>query len=89
VARLVCVKCEVELRPEKNGVVVPVMFMENTKVYEIYRADKWMCPKCGYEVVAGFGKLPMAEHFKDKCEEIVKQMKENDAVVIYDKEVCG
>ncbi len=56
----VCVKCEVELRPEKNGFKVIDMFQHNTKAYKIWDADKWKCPKCGIEVVVGFGNKPLA-----------------------------
>jgi hypothetical protein len=51
--RPVCVKCECELKPEKNGVQVVEIVDGNP--YQVWDADKWKCPKCGVEIMAGFG----------------------------------
>lgn len=87
-AKMICVKCEVPFKIEKNGIIVPEMFMKNTKIYKIFRADKWRCPVCGMEVVTGFGDC-FAEHFNEDCNKIVEKMKEHGAVVVYSKEVRG
>ncbi len=50
--KLVCVKCQCELRPETNDTTV----IETAKFgpYKIWDADTWKCPGCGIEVVALF-----------------------------------
>ena len=66
--RMVCVQCKVKLRPERNGVHVVETFGEDSdEPYKLWRADLYKCPKCGVEVVAGFG-APFnnnyAEHYQ-------------------------
>jgi predicted RNA-binding Zn-ribbon protein involved in translation (DUF1610 family) len=64
--RPVCVKCEVELRPEKNSVgLVDYMTLgegedEKTDPSQVWEADLWKCPVCGYEIVTGFGNSPVS-----------------------------
>jgi len=77
--RPVCVKCQVEMRPEKNG--VGVLDMANFGPYKIWEADKWRCPECGYEVIAGFGKEAIAEHYQDSFGRIVEVYKEQRNLV--------
>jgi hypothetical protein len=61
--KLVCVKCQVELRPELNGFKV-VEMMSDDRPYKIWDSDKWKCPECGFEVVSGFGYNAEKEHFE-------------------------
>ncbi len=60
--RPVCKKCNCELRPETNG--VGVLDMADWGPYALYDADLWRCPKCGMEVVGGFGCGPISAHFE-------------------------
>ena len=83
----VCVKCEVELRPEKTGIVVAEMFQNNEKIYKLWEADLWKCPLCGVEVVLGFASQPFQQHFEGNCEKIVDELFLNGRTIIYDKEV--
>jgi predicted RNA-binding Zn-ribbon protein involved in translation (DUF1610 family) len=85
--KLVCVKCEVELKPETNGVRVAEMFNHNTQVYKVWSADKWKCPICGVEVVAGFGNYPLMEHFEGDIDIFLQKAIESGLEVIHDKEV--
>lgn len=66
---LVCVKCKRQLRIEKNGVdsveFIPIHSTKTKKFigYEIYRvwsSDKWKCPECDFEILAGFPHSPWA-----------------------------
>jgi hypothetical protein len=65
---LVCVKCQRKLRIEKNGVnaieFTPVHTKEGKflqlEPYQVHDTDKWKCPTCGIEVLAGFGQQPWA-----------------------------
>ena len=61
--RPVCVKCKVELIPDKNGVKVVDMFLKNQSPYQIWDADRWICPECGIQIITGFGKAPLYQHF--------------------------
>lgn len=66
--RPVCKKCECEFRPEENGVGCLDMFNPSDhsepQPYQIWDADLWKCPKCGIEIVIGFGQQPIAEHWE-------------------------
>jgi len=61
--RPVCVKCQVELTPEKNG--VGLLDMASFGPYKIWEADLWKCPVCNYEIVVGFGRDAIAEHYDE------------------------
>jgi len=58
--KLVCVKCQRELSPVRNEVfcVNPLGGFP----YEVYMADKWGCPECKTEVIAGMGMNPVLRH---------------------------
>jgi len=59
----VCAKCQVELRPKKNGVGALEMAANGAAV-AIYDVDLWSCPICALDVLLGFGSKPISEHFK-------------------------
>ena len=84
--KLVCVKCEVGLKIEKNGVIVKEMFQNNTRIYKLWETDKWKCPVCGAEIISGFAQYPFAEHFNDDCEAIVSKAIASGKEVVSDKE---
>ena len=69
--RPVCVKCSIELRPKTNGVTVADYFMEDAKIYKLWEADLYQCPKCSLQIVVGFGQNAYAEHHTDNCDEKV------------------
>jgi len=60
--KIMCVKCGKQLKCKKNEVIVEES-ADNCS-YRIWEADLWKCPKCGTEIIAGFGSEPMAEHFE-------------------------
>ena len=82
----VCAKCEVELKPEHNGVIVSEMMNNNTKIYKLWRADLWKCPGCGIEVVLGFASMPLMEHFEGDINKELEDFKEMGCKIIYDFE---
>ncbi len=82
--KLVCVKCQCELRPETNGTVVIEMAQE--KPYKVWKADTWKCPGCGVEVVGGFGQKPFMENFQEKFAEDLQTEIETAQRVVYDYE---
>ncbi len=71
--RPVCVRCQCELKPEKNGVGLLDMFdAPESKPYQLWDADLWKCPKCGIEIITGFGAGPLAIHFQENGETLKK-----------------
>jgi hypothetical protein len=84
-----CAKCEVEFKPEKNGIKVAELYKQNTEVYRIWQADLWKCPVCGAEIVAGYGQLPRYEHFHQNLEAMVESMKAFGERVVYNRELLG
>lgn len=64
----ICVECEVEFIPEKNGVYVAEMFQKNEKIYRLWQADMLKCPACDKKIIFGFGNRPIAEHFEGQGE---------------------
>jgi len=89
VPKLVCVKCQVELKPEHNGVKVVELFQRNEAIYKIWDADKWRCPKCGIEIVAGFGAQPLMERFEGDTGAFVEELRKKGDEIVYDKEVLN
>jgi len=77
--RPVCVKCKCELHPEKNG--VGVLDMADEKPYELYDADLWKCPKCGMEVVGGFGYNPISAHYEEDFHAVMNGYLSRDKLI--------
>lgn len=73
--KMVCFKCEVELVIEKSGVPVIEYFSDPPQPYQIFDADAWKCPKCGVVIVAGFGEIPLAEHYEDRFNSFLEGVK--------------
>jgi len=78
--QIVCVKCQIRLKPKKNEVGV-LDIGNDGKPFYIWDADLWECPNCGIEVVTGFGQRPMANHTEEKFEDIVRQWKADGTVI--------
>lgn len=85
--KILCVKCKVEFRPIENGVYVRELMHDNTRFYKLWSADKWGCPVCKVEVVAGYGEGPLVEHFEEKALERVQEFEERGGSVILCKEL--
>ena len=65
----VCVNCEIFLKPKKNGVMaVTTIGCREDRPYEVYHADLWECPKCGVEIVLGFGMYAEMEYWQQGFE---------------------
>jgi hypothetical protein len=69
----VCAECEIEMRPKTNCVYV--IEMATFGPYKVWEADLWRCPNCGHETIAGFALEPLAEHYEDRFQEILKTAK--------------
>ena len=77
--RPVCTKCHCELRPETNG--IGVLDMNDNGPYELYDADLWKCPKCGIEIIGGFGFNPISAHYMPDFKEAIERYKKQDLLV--------
>jgi len=53
VPRVVCLKCNVPFRIDKNGVVMDAYIKGGH--YYTSRADRWKCPECNATILFGFG----------------------------------
>lgn len=53
----VCCKCSIPMYPRKNG--IPVVDISGGAIQQLWRADKWRCPKCKSEIAVGFGQHPV------------------------------
>ena len=62
----VCVKCNREMKPERNG--VGCLDMTDFSPYAVWDSDLWKCPTCGYEILVGFGKDAIA--WAKECQEL-------------------
>ena len=60
--KMVCVQCQRELTPLKNGVIVVEMMWSGSvpSPYKLWAADLWKCAKCDTRIVAGFAEHPFA-----------------------------
>lgn len=70
--KTICVKCQIEYKPEKNGVVVEEMASFGS--YKLWSADLWKCPKCGHEIIAGFADRNFAEHYQPDYKDILEKV---------------
>ena len=62
IPKIVCVDCQVPFKCEKNGVVVET-FSSFGSYYKI-EADRYVCPKCGQQVITGFAGEALGEHYQ-------------------------
>jgi hypothetical protein len=81
----ICVPCEVELKPQKNGVYVLELSLRNTTIYRIWQADMWICPICGHETVIGFAQLPTHRYDKD-YQLVLNTLRDGKETIILDYE---
>lgn len=77
----VCAKCQIELRPLTNGIVA--LSMTTTGPYEIYSADLWHCPGCGWQGVFGASPQPTARHHDVGFDKLLETAERNRTVIPY------
>jgi transposase len=83
--KLVCVKCQTELRAETNGTLV--IETASFGPYKVWNADTWKCPGCGIEIVAGFGDRPLRQdHYEPGFDTWLEKVKSYSKRVEYDHE---
>jgi hypothetical protein len=72
-----CVKCQRFYRPKQNShTVLESMPIESGATpgstepqqwqpYKIWSADLWECQGCGHQLLSGWGKVAITEHYMD------------------------
>ena len=84
-SKMVCVTCQVELRCETNGTTV--IETASFGPYKVWDADTWKCPKCGVEIIAGFGNKPIREdHYAEDFPAWLEKYKGMARRIEYDNE---
>ena len=78
--RPVCVACEREMRPERNGVGV-LDISKSVGSYVVYDADLWKCPTRGIEVVGGFGCSAIALRHDDNFQKHIDWYRTNARLI--------
>lgn len=58
-----CVPCKREMFPAKNS--VNVLFHASFGPYQVIQGDMWECPNCHAQIISGWGRGPLAEHFEE------------------------
>jgi len=70
-----CVKCERDLRPEKNGVFLVELTRRSrdgeSYPYAIWHADLWMCPQCKVKIISGYSAEP-TYHYQEGFGSLLK-----------------
>jgi len=61
----ICVRCNIEMRPDTNGVTALLMAYDPPQPYEAYDADLVKCPNCGLQVIVGCATQAFWMHFYD------------------------
>ncbi len=83
--KMVCSQCQLELQPQKTGVIL--IEMADFGEYKIWSADLWRCPDCGMGIVAGFADEPIRIHHEDDFPAVLAGIHANpDAWILYDYE---
>lgn len=73
----VCARCQREMYPKTNGVIVIEHAKSVPGPYKLWEADLWACHGCDAEVVVGFAQLPIAEHFQPKFKAMLEDARQN------------
>lgn len=76
----VCAKCNVEMYPKKNGVFV--LEYAGHMPYKIWSADLWACRSCGAEIVLGFPRYAIVEHYEPHFLKVLESIKEKNGTLI-------
>ena len=81
--KIICVKCEVQCQILKNGVPLIEMFLDPPQPYKILSSDKWQCPICKHEILAGISEYG-SEHFQEIFPKALEKAKEYNPVYSYE-----
>jgi len=84
--RPLCLKCNVEMKPKKNGVMVAETAGDSLAgtlhFYCLTAADLLECPVCGYEIVANYASRPAYHDVGDRAlEGVVRNLLDHDVPI--------
>lgn len=79
----VCVKCQAQFLPKKNGVTVLETVGNPPQSMRVWVADLLGCPVCGAETIANFCHEPVIERHERGFEETLGQIRERDKGRLY------
>jgi len=85
--RPLCVKCQMDMRAERNGVTVVETYMGDKSPYKTMRADLFKCPCCGFEVISGIADTPFWRAHHEKSFE--EAMAETSGLIYWWHEKCS
>ena len=77
--RPVCVKCEVELTCKENE--VGCLDISDNREVQVWDSDLWACPVCGYELVTGFGRMPVDHDMNDTLARTIQNYRDRSRIV--------
>jgi len=61
------------MKPHKNGeyVIEAAKVESGWDYYKLWMADRWICPECDHQIIAGFGMNPISiRHKEDWIEQL-------------------
>ena len=77
-----CVPCKTYFRPRKNDIRALQTMDDAGKPYKIWCADLWECPDCGHQIIAGYGKTHISEHYQPDFAECLEKSAEHLYIII-------
>ena len=77
--RPICASCSTFMRCAKNG--VPVEVLSDGEPYQLWHGDRYACPKCKHEVIAGFPRLPISESYRPEYTGVVSREEQYGPIV--------
>lgn len=82
----VCIRCYCDFKIEESGVYCVETAGRERRPHQVWKCDMWKCPKCGVEILQGFGQEPLMVG-EEKVRKLINELsKDNDAIVMYTNE---
>jgi hypothetical protein len=72
--RIVCCKCGRILRVAQHGVWALELACKGGRPYRLLNFDRYTCPRCGVEVLAGHGEPVYADPGSEEYERYLKEV---------------
>lgn len=75
--KIICVDCQAEYVPAKNGAYLIETFTPERLPYKIWMTDALRCPVCGTVIIAGLADKPFAEHYQPDFPAVLQKVMES------------
>lgn len=82
-SQIVCVKDGGKFSIAKSGAYVIETRSGGREPYKLWAADVQRCARCGDEIVAGFSRQQLGEHYQDDFPGKLERMLGDDRYVVY------